>query len=260
MSTPTLAVSDSPLARSLLRKQQLTVPVETGGPLTASAVKEFLEQRWLLHNTVWNWSLAHPQALEQQDVLAVTRRALELTRAPWLSVHLGFSAESVTFQDGMQPASETLGREQLIPRLTANIGALKDVLEVPLLLENLDYNATGAYEHLCEPEVISAVLGATDTYLLLDLSHAQVSASRLGYTVDGYLAELPLGRVRQLHVSGPRRVGHTLADVHEVLRPEDYEVLERVLEQTDPWAVTLEYRRDADLLITQLRRLQTLLG
>ena len=133
-------------------------------------------------------------------------------------------------------------------------------MDVPLLLENLDYNATGAYEHLCEPEVIHTVLETTDTWFLLDLAHAQVSASRLGYTVDEYLTELPLGRVRQLHVSGPRLVGQTLADVHEVLRPEDYRVLERVLEQTDPWAVTLEYRRDADLLITQLERLQSLLG
>ena len=260
MTPPTLAVSDSPLARSLLREQKLKVPIETGGPLTASAVEAFPEHHWLLHNTVWNWSLAHPRALKQQDVLAVTRRALEQTRAPWLSVHLGFSAERVAFHEGMQPVSEVLGREHLLPRLIANAGALKDALEIPLLLENLDYNATGAYEHICEPEVISAVLGATDTYFLLDLSHAQVSASRLGYTVDDYLAELPLGRVRQLHVSGPRLVGETLADVHETLRPADYKLLMSVLERTEPWAVTLEYRRDTDLLALQLERLQTLLG
>ena len=260
MSTPALAVSDSPLVRSLLREHKLTVPVETGGPLSTSAVAEFPEHPWLLHNSIWNWSLAHPQALEQQDVLAVTQRALELTRAPWLSVHLGFSAESVTFEDGMQPASETLGREQLVPRLTATISALKDALEVPLLLENLDYNATGAYEHVCESEVISAVLKATDTWFLLDLAHAQVSASRLGYTVDEYLTQLPLGRVRQLHVSGPRLVGNTLEDVHETMRPADYELLANVLERTSPWAVTLEYRRDADLLISQLDRLHKLLN
>jgi uncharacterized protein (UPF0276 family) len=65
--------------------------------------------------------------------------------------------------------------------------------------------------------------------------------------------------VRQLHISGPRPVGETLADVHETLRPEDYRLLESVLEQTDPWAVTLEYRRDADALRTQLERLRGML-
>lgn len=255
-----LAVSDSPLARSLLRDRKLTVPLETGGPLTASAVAEFPAGRFLLHNGVWNWSLAHPQALGQQDALAVTRRALAETRAPWLSVHLGFSADSVAFQGGMQPASATLGRGVLVERLIHNVKVLKDALNVPLLLENLDYNATGAYEHVCEPEVISAVLGTTDTYFLLDLAHAQVSASRLGYPLDDYLAQLPLGRVKQLHISGPRPVGETLADVHETLRPLDYRLLARLLEQTEPWAVTLEYGRDADLLAAQLGCLQTLLS
>jgi len=260
VTPPTLAVSDSPLARSLLRDQKLAVALETGGPLTASAVAELPEAHLLLHNTVWDWSLAHPRALEQQDVLAVTRRALMATRAPWLSVHLGFSAESVTFQGGFQTASVTLERSVLVDRLIRNVDALKAAIEVPLLLENLDYNPTGAYEHICEPEVISSVLEATDTYFLLDLSHAQVSASRLGYTVDDYLAQLPLRRVRQLHVNGPRPVGDTLKDVHETMRPYDYELLANVLEKTSPWAVTLEYRRDADLLTAQLERLQTLLG
>ena len=260
MTPPILAVSDSPLARSLLCEHKLSVPVETGGPLTTSAIEEFPEHPWLLHNSVWNWSLAHPRALEQQDVLAVTRRAVMETRAPWLSVHLGFSAEHVAFRDGMQPVSEILGREQLIPKLTTTIDALKAAVEVPLLLENLDYNATGAYEHICEPEVISSVLRDTDTWFLLDLAHAQVSASRLGYTVDDYLAQLPLERVRQLHLSGPRPVGERLKDVHETMRLTDYELLAGVLEKTKPWAVTLEYRRDADLLASQLERLQTLLG
>ncbi len=259
MSTPTLAVSDGPLARSLLREGKLTVPLETGGPLTASAVAEFRERRWLLHNSVWNWSLAHPQALAQQDVLAATESALEQTRAPWLSVHLGFSADAVTFQGGFQTASATLGRETLVSRLTANISALKASVNVPLLLENLDYNATGAYEHICEPVVIRTVLEATDTQFLLDLSHAQVSASRLGFALDDYLAQLPLARVRQLHVNGPRPVGEALADVHETLRPVDYRLLESILEQTDPWAVTLEYGHDAGALLSQLDQLQAIL-
>ncbi len=132
---------------------------------------------------------------------------------------------------------------------------LKETLGVPLLLENLNYNATGAYEHICEPEVIRTVLAATDTYLLLDLAHAQVSASRLGFALDEYLAKLPLERVKQLHISSPRLIGKTFADVHETLREPDYKLLERILRQTEPWAVTLEYYRDAEALLEQAERL-----
>ena len=203
--------------------------------------------------------MAHPEALAQQDVLTVTQAALERTHAPWLSVYLGFSATQVVFSEGMRPASAVLGRSTLSTLLTSTVNTLKGTLGVPLLLENLDYNATGAYEHICEPDFIRTVLEATDTYFLLDLSHAQVSASRLGFALDDYLAQLPLERVRQLHISGPRLVGETFADVHETLRPVDYQLLEQMLEQTSPWAVTLEYRRDAGALLKQVERLRNLL-
>ena len=258
-----VAVSDTPLSRALLRAERLKVPVETSGPLVASAVTEFPAHAWLLHNSVWDWSLAHPQALGQKDVLTVTRRALEQTRAPWLSVHLGYSAAHVTFRNGFQAASPTLKRSQTVSSIIANISALKAQLDVPLLLENSDYNPSGAYEHICEPEVIRTVLEATDTYFLLDLSHAQVSASRLGLAIDDYLAELPLERVRQLHVNGPRPVeptSDTLEDVHETMREADYALLKSVLAKTHPWAVTLEYGRDADALLAQVDRLQTVVG
>ncbi len=167
----------------------------------------------------------------------MTRRALEQTRAPWLSVHLGYSAAHVTFQKGFQTASPTLERSQVVSSIIANVNALKAELDVPLLLENSDYNPSGAYEHICEPEVIRTVLEATDTCFLLDLSHAQVSASRLGIVLDDYLAELPLERVRQLHVNGPRPVeptSDTLEDVHETMREADYELLDETLKRTRP--------------------------
>ena len=40
----------------------------------------------------------------------------------------------------------------------------------------------------------------------------------------------------------------------------DYELLGEILERTRPWAVTLEYGRDADALLAQVNRLQTTLG
>lgn len=264
MTRPFVAVSDTPLSRALLREGKLKVPLETSGPRVASAVAEFPGHTWLLHNSVWDWSLAHPQALGQDDVLAVTQGALEQTRAPWLSVHLGYSAAHVAFRNGFQAASATLERFQVVANIIANVNALKAALDVPLLLENLDYNPSGAYEHVCEPEVVRTVLEATDTYLLLDLSHAQVSASRLGMTISDYLGGLPLGRVRQLHVNGPRPVvgelGTTLRDVHETMCETDYDLLGETLEHTRPWAVTLEYGRDATLLLAQVDRLERILG
>jgi uncharacterized protein (UPF0276 family) len=251
-----LALSDSPLARTL----GADLPVEyleTSGPHLFSAARE-CQKPLLLHNSVWNWSLADSETLG--EVVQTTHQALAETRASWLSVHLGFSVVRVAFANGMQPASEVLARDVLLTRFRETILVLKAGLDVPLLLENLDYNATGAYEHICEPGFIREVLEATDTFFLLDLAHAQVSASRLGYDPEVYFEQLPLERVRQLHISGPRVRGGTLDDAHEPLRPEDYALLKDILKRTKPWAITLEYSRDAGALREQLSELGRILA
>jgi uncharacterized protein (UPF0276 family) len=262
MAVTLLAVNDTPLSRRLLLEGRLEVDrFETSGPLTEGAVASLAATRTLLllHNGVWNWSLGNPGALLEPDVLRRTRERLALTGAPWLSVHLGFSATHVTFADGMHPASAPLTRAALVTAVVQNLRALQEAVSVPVLVENLDYNPTRAYEHVCDPTFVADVVAATGVGLLLDLAHAQVSASRLGYEIQDYLAELPLERVRQLHVSGPRRAGDALVDAHESLRAEDYELLAELLSCTSPWAVTLEYGKDGAALREQLAGVRSLI-
>lgn len=255
-----LAAADRPLVRDLLANGEFALDyLETTAPLIASAIEKFRQQPRLLHNAVWNWSLADPDALERHDLIPSTLRALELTRAPWLSIHLGFGATEVKFEGQAVAASPPLGRDELFDNVCRNTRALADAIPVPLILENLDYNPTGAYEHVCEPDFITAVLKASGVDLLLDLAHARVSADRFGVEIGAYLDDLPLDRVRQLHVSGPRRHDDILRDEHQPLLEEDYDLLEEVLHRTEPWALTLEYDRDATALEEQLGRLRGML-
>jgi uncharacterized protein (UPF0276 family) len=255
-----LAVSDSPLARSLISCGRLHVDyVETTGALADGAPAELPGTGFLLHNSVWDWSLGNPQALEQPEVLFATKQRLARTEAPWLSVHLGFSAALVAFDNGMQAKSLPLKREPLLSSILGNARQLAEAIEVPLLLENLDYNTTGAYEHICDPDFIREAIERSGSYLLLDLAHAQVSAARLGYSTEEYLDRLPLDRVRQLHVSGPRQFDGVMTDVHEPLGDKDMKILLEILERTEPWALTLEYKKDAGTLVAQADRLRTIL-
>ncbi|HEX7022972.1 MAG TPA: DUF692 family protein [Trueperaceae bacterium] len=255
-----MAVNDMPLARHLLAANRLPADrLETSGPQVESAVTGFPDAYFLLHNSVWDWSLSHPNALEQKDALECTRRRLEQTRAPFLSIHLGFSAAQVAFRDGMQRMSPILAGAELLDHVVRNARELASLLEVPLLLENLDFNPTGAYDHICEPAFIHEAVTRADVFFLLDLAHAQVSASRLGYKLEDYLAALPLDRVRQLHLSGPRDRDGTLWDAHEPLREEDYALLHDILKVTEPWSITLEYGKDEEELLGQLERLRAML-
>ena len=63
-----------------------------------------------------------------------------------------------------------------------------------------------------------------------------------------YLKQLPLHKVRQIHLSGPRPRSGYLYDAHEAMGEEDYALLEWALGQTDPEVVTLEYFREREAL------------
>jgi hypothetical protein len=60
-------------------------------------------------------------------------------------------------------------------------------------------------------------------------------------------------------MSGPRPRDGVLADAHEPLMDEDYELLRDVLGQARPLALTLEYYRDEAALLEQVARLRELL-
>jgi uncharacterized protein (UPF0276 family) len=259
----TLAVTDSPALRQALAAGTLPIDaVETTGPCADEAAAHFAGRTLLLHNSVWDTSLAHPTAFARDDLIALTRRLLRVTGAPVLSAHLGFAAADVAYADGaMQARSPALDPDLLFERTCASIRGFAAALPVPLILENLDLGPTAAYRHVCRAEFITAVLEATDSGLLLDLAHARVTAARLGMSVDDYLGALPLGRVWQLHLSGPRpNAAGTLDDAHEVLCDADYELLARVIAWTHPAAITLEYHRDRAALVRQVERLQARIG
>lgn len=161
----------------------------------------------------------------------------------------------------MAPRSPVLPRDVVRHAICTTVRKLAPVLTVPLLLENLDYWPTGAYEYVSEPAFLADVLDTTDVEFLLDLAHARVAAGRLGIPIDDYLDRLPLNRVRELHVSGPRVRDGVLMDAHESLDDEDRRLLARVLRASRPGAVTLEYDgADGAAMAAELAHLRTTLA
>ena len=92
---------------------------------------------------------------------------------------------------------------------------------------------------------IAEALLETGCDMLLDLSHSRVSGGLLGLPDEEYLFRLPLGRVVEVHVSGPRPKDGILRDMHEPMGEEDYALLGWLLRRTHVEAVTLEYWKDA---------------
>jgi uncharacterized protein (UPF0276 family) len=115
------------------------------------------------------------------------------------------------------------------------------------------------YDFEVQTERITQVLDKTGCGLVLDTGHARISAAALGVDVYDYVNDLPLNRVVQVHVSGPRVRDGRLVDAHEPLQDVDYALLDFVLARTHPRVVTLEYIRQREALREQLFNLRDVL-
>ena len=188
------------------------------------------------------------------------REYIEATKTPWLSFHCSL----------LPPGYVTVGTKlgwylpspnpaRVIERFVAGVNKLRE-FNLPILLENMPAFPTPKYAFETSVENISEILARTGAGLLLDLAHARVVASVFGLNVHDYLAGLPLERMRQIHISGPRAKRGLLYDAHEDLREADYELLGWVLVRRKPEVVTLEYFGDKEKLCNQLTRIREVIG
>lgn len=227
------------------------------------------------------------QQLPSQETLERLADWVALSGTPWTSEHLGFGVADTDLDRALitQATSDLLPREVAWRNIVRNARTLASHLSVPLLLENIPLFPNLAHMHVCEPSFIASVIGETDCDLLLDLAHARVSADVLGYDIREYLLQLPLERVGELHLSGPRPISQmdarcqelvrenaksvdhlisfsdgNLMDAHETMQEEDYCLLEWVLDRCHPKTISLEYYYDAALLREQLERLGEIIG
>jgi uncharacterized protein (UPF0276 family) len=184
------------------------------------------------------------------------KRYLEVTASPWLSLHITFLVPGVVkiFRKrnwkfpSINPDRGTRGFIQKVQKLASRVN-------VPILLENPD--PIPLYEnHEIQTDRINQILDATHSRLLLDIGHARLSAETLGMAAEEYILKLPLDRLDQVHVSGPRMRDGRLFDAHEPLREVDYALLDFVLARSTPKVLTLEYVRRIDPLREQLNRLR----
>lgn len=186
-------------------------------------------------------------------------RLTRLVDAPWASVHLDIALPYAIYRWPLTA---------LLPRSLAERWAVRTLRRwaaqspVPLLAENMPPWKRDRPAYVVDPAFITCVVESADCGLLLDLAHARVSAHMRGQPVREYIAQLPLDRLVEIHVSGPRPspADGRLLDAHEPLQEEDYALLAWVLERAQPQAVTLEYDRERAPLEAQLLRLQESLG
>jgi uncharacterized protein (UPF0276 family) len=156
---------------------------------------------------------------------------LATTHTAYVNIHLNVYAQDMPLippDDAPTPAQQ----EQVIARMLADVQALTDHFgSQRVIAENVPFRP-GANHNLracVEPQAICTVLEETQCGLLLDISHARISAAALGMDAQAYMAALPAKRLKELHFTGLHHWGDHLQD-HLAILEADWPWLDWTLE------------------------------
>ena len=197
--------------------------------------------------------------------------------SPWHSDHLCFGAVDGRALHDLLPVPFKHGS---VGRVADRIRHARDVVGVPLAIENVSYYWHPGRAEMGEAELLAAVCDAADCGLLLDVNNAYVNSVNFGFDVDAWMREAPLDRVVQIHVAGhewfavderglgePRPAGEPgamIIDTHGADVPDPVlSLLGRVLERTGPVPIVLERDQNVpslDALLAELETIRTIVS
>jgi len=192
---------------------------------------------------------------------------LEQTGTPYLNLHI--NAELSDFPGIPIHTPHRRQFKVVADQLAADVAAAVERFGPEhVIVENVPYR--GALETTLrpsvEPRLIRQIVESTGCGLLLDLSHARISAVYLGVDEFEYLSSLPVRNLREMHFTGLRWSNGKLKD-HLPALPGDFRMLRWALERirggewSTPWLLAFEYggvgdkfkeRSDPAVMVEQL--------
>jgi uncharacterized protein (UPF0276 family) len=143
-----------------------------------------------------------------------------------------------------------------------------------IIFENSIYRVSGGkvIKPGVLPSVFNTIFNEINCGLLLDISHARISARSLGMDEREYISNLPIHRLKEIHFTGLHQINGKLVD-HLPILDQDWPILDWVLAEiktgkfSQPWLFVYEYggvgekyanRCDPEAIAVQVPRLYEL--
>lgn len=143
-----------------------------------------------------------------RDLNALIRRVEPL----WVSDHLCWTGVHGRNLHDLFPLPYT---EETVRHVARNVRRVQDILERPLVLENVSSYVSFQAEPLKEWEFVAAVAEESDSLILLDINNIYVSSVNHGFDALAYLRGIPPRRVQQIHLAGHSDHGDHIIDTHD---------------------------------------------
>jgi uncharacterized protein (UPF0276 family) len=182
-------------------------------------------------------SIGGPHALDP-DYLQQLRKLADRVQPAWISDHLCWSRGNAHQLHDLLPLPYT---EESLEYIAGRVAQVQDVLQRPLVLENVSSYVRAASDDFSEWEFLAALSHASGCELLLDVNNVYVSSRNHGFDAWTFIQSLPADKVRQLHLAGHSDYGDYVIDTHDhPVSDPVWALYQRTLEHFGPVATLLE--------------------
>jgi len=141
-------------------------------------------------------SIGGPSPLDIQFVKDI-KAFMDLHNISIYSEHLSYCSGTGHMYD-LMPIPFT---QEAVMHVVKRVKQVEDILERPLILENVSFYAAPGAE-MTELEFVNAVLSEADCQLLLDVNNIYVNSVNHHYDASQFLSAMPTERIAYLHIAG----------------------------------------------------------
>ncbi|WP_445180379.1 MNIO family bufferin maturase [Pseudomonas sp. McL0111] len=182
-------------------------------------------------------SIGGPHALDP-DYLQQLKKLADRVQPAWISDHLCWSRGNAHQLHDLLPLPYT---EESLEYIAGRVAQVQDVLQRPLVLENVSSYVRAASDDFSEWEFLAALSRVSGCELLLDVNNVYVSSRNHGFDAWTFIQSLPADKVRQLHLAGHSDYGDYVIDTHDhPVSDPVWALYQRTLEHFGPVATLLE--------------------
>lgn len=146
------------------------------------------------------------------DYLKRMKKLISEVEPQWVSDHLCFTGAHGYNSHDLLPLPYT---EEALQHVVQRIRQVQDILERPVLMENVSSYITYRESHMTEWEFLNAVAMESGCYLLLDINNIYVSARNHDFIARDYINGIEPGKVKQFHLAGHSDYGDYVIDTHD---------------------------------------------
>jgi len=147
-----------------------------------------------------------------KEYLTAVKALAQRTQAHWISDHLCWTGCAGHNMHDLLPLPYT---PSVLEHVASRIVQVQDILQQPLVLENVSSYISYKESTLSEADFLVALVKKTGCLLLVDVNNIYVSAHNHGLNPHDYIAAIPKNAVQQLHLAGHSDKGKYLIDTHD---------------------------------------------